>query len=232
MEALLKRMRAYRRSWSESMNKSDLNKDQLESLQRKPEIIAVVKELEDLLKQLATAEQDEFKLVADKEKERQQAEDEKLAQSQENMKMQSSNTLRESLRLLYALNTCLPKISTISIQLTENQFAALTHLSHALNGSLDGQRTPEEAVAYSEEVLNRYIDKSDAVFYQDVTYLELNSLVASLLSPPKAPKFGMLGNGSDFVSHYEEPSVKNVASVARPTIPLNMINFINPSEVL
>ncbi|KAJ3213344.1 hypothetical protein HDU67_002974 [Dinochytrium kinnereticum] len=238
MEVLMKRLRAYKKRLTkieraESMSRAELNKDQLEALQRKPEVVNVIRELEELLKQLEVSEQEELKETATKDKEIQLAEKKKLTQALGEMKTQSDNTLRQSLRLLYALNNCLPKLSTISIQLTDRQFAALSHLSHILNGTLDAQRTPDEAILYSEETLKNYLEKSSSEFHQGVTFADLHGLIAALLSPPKTVKFGMLGNGSiDAFSNAEEKGSVARETLSRPAIPLNMINFINPSEVL
>ncbi|KAJ3108014.1 hypothetical protein HDU97_002594 [Phlyctochytrium planicorne] len=255
VEVVMKRLRAFRKRLTkieraESLKRSELNKDQLELIQRKPEVTGTIKELEEILKQLTLTEQEELKQVAETTKERETEERTRLEEALSDAKAcclstfhqltwhlyepqaQSDHTLRESLRLLHALNVCLPKISTISISLTETQFGALTQLSSILNGNVGPHVTIDETVQRSEEVLRKYIEKSNDDFYQGVTYAELESLVASLLSPPKLPKFGMLGNGD---VTFDETSVKSVSikdGVPRPVIPLHAINFINPSEVL
>ncbi|KAJ3108914.1 hypothetical protein HDU96_007368 [Phlyctochytrium bullatum] len=235
-EVLMKRLRAFRKRLTkieraEAMNPSELNKDQRESLQRKPEVVAVIRELEEITKHLTITEQEELKSTAEKEKERIEAEERKVAVAVDAAKTQADAALRTSLQLLFALNSRLPKISSMSVSLSDNQFAALTSLSQILNGAYNSTNSADESLAQSEEILKLYLAKSNSEFAHGVTYAELESLVAVLLSPPKPPVFGSLEEETATEDVVSKPLLKKEAT-RREAIPLHMISFINPSEVL
>ncbi|KAJ3286323.1 hypothetical protein HK104_009105 [Borealophlyctis nickersoniae] len=248
IEAINKRLRTLKKKLTkvekyEAMDKKDLNADQIQAVQKKPEVASAVKEFEEIIKQLETVGAEEAKAALDKEKVAQQQEQLKIAEAVKEAQNASQESTMRLLQLLFVLNVSLPNLATSSLPITEEQYNALAYFRLLTTGY--GMEAPENAAAFLESAqtyIQKYSEQSAEQFAGSVTYAELNELVEKILSPPAPPKFGIDAESGESPAlpeaEYEAgPASENeveggeVRAEAPPSAP-GIISFFNPSEVL
>ncbi|KAJ1561731.1 hypothetical protein HK405_003017 [Cladochytrium tenue] len=200
----------------ENVPKTELNKDQVEALEKKPEVVAVIKELEEILKHLQKTEQEArififllpfslhfsllfiysyvFRKCLSQEiasiKEREDLElterNFKVITAVDQAQSAAKASMREVLDLFYVLNT---QLQWTRIPLSDNVFRALHKLKACL-ASPPETTSRDEFLASSEFILPRYCTGSSEAFDYGVTYGDLKAAVCAILIPPPRPKFG------------------------------------------
>ncbi|KAJ3007486.1 hypothetical protein HKX48_009100 [Thoreauomyces humboldtii] len=228
-----------------------LNADQRQALEKKPETVASVRELEEVAKQIAVVEDEEHKANFSKLRAAEQDATARIARAVENVNTKNAAATRETLQLFYVLNFLLPTIaSTSTVALSEQEYNALFYFRAVLTGA-GLQQVP----MYGNDAIHRSGDS----FIDAVTYAQLSDAVKTVLNPPAPPKFGgdleqteeaspvkdeeqMQEHSTSFFSApigTEEPEeIKEThvdaeeSPVAAPAPTFGSISFFNKSEVL
>ncbi|KAJ3194161.1 hypothetical protein HK101_003365 [Irineochytrium annulatum] len=248
VEMVSKRLRAFRKKLTkiertETQSPSELNKDQLEAIQKKPEVAAVAKELDEIVKQLAAAESEEVQDKEAREASRRAELSDAVKTAEEEAKHEARRNMQQALRYIHALSCVLPNISSVPVQLTEKQFAALTRMNAVVCGTSETSNDGMSAfVNTATTTLEKLLANSDSVFYDGVTYADLASLLSLILSPPAPPQFGLIGEvdevddltggiGANEPTHGQNEPPAFVYSKQTPAFSGTGITFLNPSEV-
>ncbi|KAI9334646.1 hypothetical protein DFJ73DRAFT_35726 [Zopfochytrium polystomum] len=192
IETVNKRIRSLRKRLTrlegyESVPRSDLNKDQVDALEKKPEVLAVIKELEEITKLFQKAQSEE--IIATKARLKSEAEERnaQVSAAVDRVKAKATSDSRETLDLIFTLTARLP---WTRVPLTEDTYAALHLLKTALINPSDSL-SRDDFLASTEATLKKYRSGSKEVFAKNVTYAQLKSAVAQILFPPAPPKFGI-----------------------------------------
>ncbi|TPX69999.1 hypothetical protein SpCBS45565_g02096 [Spizellomyces sp. 'palustris'] len=244
VEVVNKKLRALKKKLTkvekyEQLEKKDLNQDQIQALERKPEVVSAVKELEDVVKQIAVTEAEESKVQQQKQQALEQTAQLRVERAVQEVKAASSRTTREILQLFYVLNITLPSIVTSNLPITDEQYNALAYFRAVITGvGLEQADSTEDFLQSAESHLHKYLERQDEPFVHGVTYGQLAAVVDTILNPPAPPKFGT-ENFEEAI--LEEPTAEDTGlpeeerdHVTGHSIASNLgtISFFNPSEVL
>ncbi|KAJ3320173.1 hypothetical protein HDV06_005650 [Boothiomyces sp. JEL0866] len=206
IEALInKRLRTQRKRMTkienyESADKSTLNQDQIEAVGRKPEVSYLIKEFEEVLKQLAVIE-GEQQIQEQKATEERLLETNRLLEEKRVQVELEGQAAQNHLHLVnYALNMHWPAL--IGRQsINEAEFNALVLAKNSLFGPfVDVQgyvgiyRSAIASAEFSKHFHEKMYSKSQELFQgSHLTFAQLDDLIIRLLNPPAEPKFGMFG---------------------------------------
>ncbi|KAJ3255313.1 hypothetical protein HK103_006336 [Boothiomyces macroporosus] len=203
IEALInKRLRTQRKRMTkienyEAADKSTLNQDQIEAIGRKPEVSYLIKEFEEVLKQLAVIE-GEQQVQEQKAAEERLAETNRLLQEKRAEVELEAQAAQNHLHLVnYALNMHWP--SLIGRQsINEAEFNALVLAKNSLFGPFVDVQSASASVEFSRHFHEKMYNKSQELFQGSLlTFAQLDDLIVRLLNPPAEPKFGMFGVSSE-----------------------------------
>ncbi|KAJ1547626.1 hypothetical protein HK405_005333 [Cladochytrium tenue] len=172
----------------ENVPKTELNKDQVEALEKKPEVVAVIKELEEILKHLQKTEQEAREITSIKEREDRELTERnfKIITAVDQAQSAAKASMRDVLDLFYVLNT---QLQWTRVPLSDNVFRALHKLKACL-ASPPETTSRDEFLASSEFILQRYCAGSSEAFNLGVTFADLRAAISAILIPPPRPKFG------------------------------------------
>ncbi|KAI9099747.1 hypothetical protein DFS34DRAFT_570807, partial [Phlyctochytrium arcticum] len=210
--------------------KGTLNADQLQALERKPEVVSAYRELEEVLRQFQVTEAEEAQAAARRHQVSQHE-----TQEQINLADESAHKSRSFLQLLYALNVSLPNAISSSLSITEEEFNALSYFRTLLTGAgLDENESIDSFLDVASSNLDKYLANRDEEFVQDITYAQLASTVETVLHPPPPPKFEADATEETQEAPHEEAESTNVDEEAEESSgpAVNGISFFNPSELL
>ncbi|KAJ3133693.1 hypothetical protein HK101_004434, partial [Irineochytrium annulatum] len=212
VESVAKRLRAFRKKLTkiertETQAPAELNKDQLEAIQKKPEVVAVARELDEIVKQLAAAEPEEVR----DQKRRDAAHHAETAKAvkaaTDEARYEHRRNMKRTLGYIHALERVLPRVPTLPVDVSEAQFAALSRMQTMVCGTREGT-IDDVFITAATSTLELLLAGSDAVFHEGITYAELAALLDVMLSPPAPPRFG----------HVEGGEVGDLASAAGPAM--------------
>ncbi|KAJ3271434.1 hypothetical protein HDV01_006640 [Terramyces sp. JEL0728] len=212
----------------EAADKSALNQDQIEAIGRKPEVSYLIKEFEEVMKQLAVIEEEQL-LQAQKEAEGRQLETNQLLEEKRaEVELQLQDAQNHLHLINFALNVHWPAL--IGRQsINEAEFNALVLAKTSLFGPFVGvQRysiiylSATASVDFSRQFHEKLYTKSQELFAgSHLTYAQIDELIVRLMNPPSEPKFGMFGvtvepeplsfpttQSSDSINFLSEPIVK------------------------
>lgn len=174
----------------ESSPRLDLNKDQIEALEKKAEVSALIKELEEIVKQFQTAEAEEVSASRLREDAELMDRNLKIATAIGQAQASAKSTMLEVLDLLYTLNVCLP---TTRVSLSEPVHAALHQLRSTILPDPSHAPTHDTHRHATEVVLQGFLEGSETSTFgnSNVSYAELRRACGMVLFPPPPPRFGM-----------------------------------------
>ncbi|KAI8593322.1 hypothetical protein BDZ88DRAFT_138656 [Geranomyces variabilis] len=253
-EVINKKLRALRKKLTklekyEHLPTAELNADQIQALDKKPEIVAAAKELEEAVKLIVVAEAEEAKSLAAGQRAAEEKTKQRIAAAVEECKSEQAAKTRETLKLFYVLNVLLPKLDTTTTPIREEQYNALCYARAQLTGlGMEANENSMDFLESAEEYLQKYLvgSKEPIAEHFSFSFADLADAANLVLNPPPAPKFGMASGdeapaeSASFFSagpaHEEERTVEALESVFRSAGPafgsLNSISFFSPSEVL
>ncbi|KAJ3159406.1 hypothetical protein HDU86_001724 [Geranomyces michiganensis] len=253
-EVINKKLRALRKKLTklekyEHLPTAELNADQIQALDKKPEIVAAAKELEDAVKLIVVAEAEEAKSVAASQRAAEVKTKQRIAAAVEDCKNDQAAKTRETLKLFYVLNVLLPKLDTTTTPIREEQYNALCYTRAQLTGiGMDHMENTMEFLESAEEYLQKFLARSNDPIadHFSFNFADLADTAEAMLNPMPAPKFGMasddgvpVGSTSFFSAGHvqeDEEAVEALESVFKSASPafgsLNSISFFSPSEVL
>nr|KAJ3423176.1 hypothetical protein HK105_000991 [Polyrhizophydium stewartii] len=189
------------------MAKSELNADQVLAIQRKPEVTAIIKELEELARQTS------------------------IFDAENALRGQ----LDSFLLTWYALHSALPHVPASS-GLSPAKLSALLSLKSALSGAgvpLAGLPALVAQARHHAELIAAA--SPAAVPGSTVSYAEISGVVADLVCPPPPPRFGSLVEpDSAETPHGTQDAPEADAHEQRPVARRAAagISFFSPSEIL
>ncbi|KAJ3167862.1 hypothetical protein HDU88_001809 [Geranomyces variabilis] len=253
-EVINKKLRALRKKLTklekyEHLPTAELNTDQIQALDKKPEIVAAAKELEEAVKLIVVAEAEEAKSLAAGQRAAEEKTKQRIAAAVEECKNEQAAKTRETLKLFYVLNILLPKLDTTTTPIREEQYNALCYARAQLTGlGMEANENSMDFLESAEEYLQMYLmgSKEPIAEHFSFSFADLADAANLVLNPPPAPKFGMASGdeapaeSASFFSagpaHEEEGIVEALESVFSSAGPafgsLNSISFFSPSEVL
>ncbi|KAJ2996770.1 hypothetical protein HDV02_006212 [Globomyces sp. JEL0801] len=195
VEMINKRLRTQRKRLTkiekyEALDKSELNNDQLETIQRRPEVTACIKELEELLKQFIVIENDANIQAEATQLAFMESKKTELAAVVAIEKETQKKQLQAVARFTYAFS--LPINSLIGAHpINETEFNALAAAKAQLSGS---DRSLEDHIELSTILYTELVAGSAETFPNTyLTFEEVSNLVDRLLAPVTVPKFGNFG---------------------------------------
>ncbi|KAJ3033071.1 hypothetical protein HDV00_006803 [Rhizophlyctis rosea] len=246
IEAINKRLRTLKKRLAkvekyEQEDSISLNPDQIVAIDRKPEVVAAVKELEDVFKALSVVELEEARAARIEQEAREAAKQVEIARAEQNAKAAADEHLRELIKLLHLWDVPLSCNAPIPHSLSEEQCNAIAYFRAMTTGAGRVINDVESLVENSGTFIKKYLDRSPESVFSAISYAELYDLISNILFPPPPPKFGQeddLPENHDQDYTTEDPSSAEFEEGADSVTPEvasaggAQISFFNPSEVL
>ncbi|KAI8911345.1 hypothetical protein DFJ77DRAFT_469682 [Powellomyces hirtus] len=250
VEVIQKKMRALRKKLTkldkyDQLPTSELNADQIQALDKKPEIVAAFKELEDAVKQIAIVEAEEAKALLAKQHAAEEQAQNRIQNALNKAQQAHASESRKTIQLFHVLNVVLPKLTLARAHIGENEYNAVFYFRALVTGvGLEPIESPADFFNQADSYLKKYLARSEDLFVDGFTYAQLADAVDALLNPPAAPKFGgdfaaeaaVPETTSFFSNDQAEEAEENVArdgdESASKAPSFGTISFFNPSEVL
>ncbi|KAG4106411.1 hypothetical protein H8356DRAFT_1025862 [Neocallimastix lanati (nom. inval.)] len=178
LRTLRKRMNKIKKY--ESCDEKELNDDQINTLKKKPEISALIKEFEDLHKQYISIDEEEQKEFEANKKLQDQRIVNEINEKVKNEKELHSLQLQYLFKVSYALNIV---INTRKLTFSPSEFISLSYVrSILLRGygiNENNQKTEGEII------LEKLYDKSMEECCEGVSYKDVSDLIDLILNPPQ-----------------------------------------------
>ncbi|KAI9003257.1 hypothetical protein BC832DRAFT_593329 [Gaertneriomyces semiglobifer] len=235
-EVINKKMRALRKKLTkiekyEQLDRNALNADQLQTLQKKPELVFAVKELEEVAKGIAAADNDEAKLTAQMMRQTEQDTQKRVQDAVNAAKAEGAQNVKAILELMYVLDYVLPNIASISVGLTDDQYNTLAYFRMFITGfGLEQVDTPKAHLELAQAHVDKYLTRDSSEFMNGVTYAQLADWIVNIRNPPAPPQFR--SEAAEELSTEQDVEPTEVETDHKPRNITGGISFFNPSEVL
>ncbi|KAI9002515.1 hypothetical protein DFJ74DRAFT_695896 [Hyaloraphidium curvatum] len=213
----------------EAIPKDKLNADQKQTLDKKTETLALVKELEEIIKLLQAHEAEENKQQKKEKQAQEQQDAQKIAAAVAEAKAQDQQKLQALCKAFLSLNILYPSMySQLVFPFSNEQMNAINLIKTSIFGENiinDANFSKESFTETSFHHLNQFLARSADVFVDGFTYADIADLVDQIsASRPAPPVFGVDeaqiigGANGTYEAAYEDQTVPEEQEGEQPVV--------------